>query len=118
MKYNDLCYYVSSASVDIIILGIEEYMDTHKKEIVDFVEKKISEKKYKEMKITGEIFDRLVNKLSIDMPFGPTYDMTHIILANALVCSLWCGWLSQAMVNKKEQNRLTISPAFSLEPDI
>jgi hypothetical protein len=38
------------------------------------------------------------------MPFGPRYDMTHIVLANALISSLWCDWLSQAMINKRDQS--------------
>jgi len=85
------------------MLDTEVYMDTHKKEMVDFIEKKIANNKNKEIKITGEIFDRLANQLTKEMPFGSTVDMTHIVLANALICSLWCGWLSQAMVNKKEE---------------
>jgi hypothetical protein len=84
------------------ILDIEIYMDKHAKEIVDFIEQKISEKSQKGIKITGEIPDRIINELSKEMPFGPTFDMTHIILSNALVSSLWCGWLSQTMVNRRE----------------
>ena len=72
-----------------MILNIEYYMDSRKQEIVDFAERKISEKRVKDVKITGDIFDRLVNQLSKDMPFGPRYDMTHIVLANAL--SARCG---------------------------
>jgi hypothetical protein len=87
-----------------MILDIEHYMDSRKQEIVDFAERKISEKRLKDVKITGDIFDRLVNQLSKDMPFGPRYDMTHIVLANALINSLWCGWLSQAMINKRDQS--------------
>lgn len=72
------------------ILGIEVYMDKHKDEIVDFIEKKILQKAGKDVKITGDIFDRLANQLTIEMPFGPAVDMTHRILAQALICSLWC----------------------------
>lgn len=84
------------------ILDIEIYMNKHAKEIVDFIEQKISEKSQKEIKITGEIPNRIINELSKEKPFGPTFDMTHIVLSNALVSSLWCGWLSQAMVNRRE----------------
>jgi len=37
------------------ILKIEEYMDRHAKEIVDFIEQKISEKSQRKIKITGKI---------------------------------------------------------------
>jgi hypothetical protein len=84
------------------ILDIEIYMDKHAKEMVDFIERKISEKSQREIKITGEIPDRIMNELTKEMPFGSTLDMTHIVLSNALVSSLWCGWLSQAMVNRNE----------------
>jgi hypothetical protein len=77
-------------------------MDKHAKEMVDFIERKISEKSQREIKITGEIPDRIMNELTKEMPFGSTLDMTHIVLSNALVSSLWCGWLSQAMVNRNE----------------
>jgi hypothetical protein len=84
------------------ILNIEYYMDDHAKEIVDFIEGEITENSQKNIKMTGEIPDRIINELSKEMPFGPTFDMTHIILSDALVSSLWCGWLSQSMVNKNE----------------
>ena len=56
------------------ILKIEEYMDNHAKEIVDFIERKISEKSKKDIKITGEIPNRIMNELVKEMPFGPGLD--------------------------------------------
>jgi hypothetical protein len=85
------------------ILEIELYMDKNKEEMVDYIHRKITEKKGKEVKPTDEIFDRLVNQLVREFPFGQGTDMTHIVLSNALISSLWCGWLSQAMVNIKEE---------------
>jgi hypothetical protein len=84
------------------ILNIEYYMESHAKEIVDFIEKKISEKSQKDIKITGEISDRIMNQLVQEMPFGPSLDWTHIVLSNALISSLWCGWITQSMVSRKE----------------
>jgi hypothetical protein len=84
------------------ILDIEIYMDKHAEEIVDFMEKKITEKSQKEIKITGEISDRIILELTKEMPFGPTRDWIHIVLSNALISSLWCGWISQSMVDKNE----------------
>jgi len=48
-------------NTDLMILDIEHYMDSRKQEIVDFIERRISEKRLKDVKITGDIFDRLVN---------------------------------------------------------
>jgi hypothetical protein len=86
------------------ILNIEYYMENHAEEIVDFIERKISEKSQKEIKITGEISDRIMNQLVQEMPFGRTLDWTHIVLSNALISSLWCGWITQSMVSRKNQD--------------
>jgi len=60
-------------------------MDKHAKEIVDFLEAKTVE----DCSPTGEIYDRLLSQLVNEFPFGPedgrpSYDKTHVILANAL----------------------------------
>jgi hypothetical protein len=86
------------------ILDIEIYMGKHAKEIVDFLEKKTVEDYAPDM---TEIYDKLLSELVNEFPFGPQdrkfyYDKIHVILANALTASLWCGWFSQAMVNKNE----------------
>jgi hypothetical protein len=77
-------------------------MDRHAKEIVDFIEQKISEKSQRKIKIAGKISDRILNQLVQEMPFGPTLDWTHINLSNALISSFWYGWITQSMINKKE----------------
>jgi hypothetical protein len=92
------------------IPNIEYYMDSHAKEIVDFIEQGIAKNSQKNFKIEGEITDMIMNELTNEMPFdqirsvpfGPAFDAAHITLTDALVSSLWCGWLSQSMVNKKE----------------
>jgi hypothetical protein len=84
--------------------NIELYMDKHAKEIVDFIEKEIKDNSQKVISWTGEIPDRIINELSKEMPLSPTFEMTHNMLTDALVTSLWCGWLSQSKVNKKESN--------------
>src|SRR5919106_1389775 len=87
---------------DSKILEIEYFMDSKKKEIVDFIERKTSELDKEKPIPKHEIFDEVVNVLCNDMPSGPIYDMTHILLTNALMFSLGCGWLSQSMVNEKD----------------
>ena len=79
-------------------------MDKNAKDVVDYLEDKTVE----DYDPTGEIYDRLLSKLVNEFPYGPTdgrfyYDKVHVILANALTASLWLGWLSQAMTNKKDQ---------------
>ena len=88
------------------ITDTEYFMESHREEIVDFMEKKTV------VDIaptgTGDVFEGLLNRLINEFPFGKLeaggfyYDKFHAILANALMSSFWCGWLSQAMVNKKE----------------
>jgi hypothetical protein len=87
---------------DSKILEIEYFMDSKKKEIVDFIERKTSELDKEKPIPKHEIFDEVVNVLCNDMPSGPIYYMTHILLTNALMFSLGCGWLSQSMVNEKD----------------
>jgi hypothetical protein len=91
------------------ILDIEIYMDKNAKKIVDYIEQLIAENSQKNLKISGEIPDAIMNEVtnempfgSVGVPFGPAFDATHIILTDSLVSSLWCGWLSQSMVNRNE----------------
>ena len=88
------------------IIDTESFMELHREEIVNFMEKKTV------LDITptgtGDVFEGLLNRLINEFPFGKLevggfyYDKFHAILANALMSSFWCGWLSQAFVNKKE----------------
>jgi hypothetical protein len=102
----DKDYFSESDMTKSKILHIEEWLDAHKNEIVDFVERKISEKNTRSsnLKIPYEITNRIVYQLTAEFPFGPDRDWVHYLLADALMSSVWCGWLSQAMVNKKEPN--------------
>lgn len=84
------------------IPDVEYFMDSNKKEIVGLIERKISEIEREKPKLKYEIFDELVNHLCKDMPPGPIHDTTHILLTNALIFSLGCGWLAQTGVNEKD----------------
>jgi hypothetical protein len=60
------------------ISDIELYMDKNAKDIVDFLEEKTVE----DYAPTGEIYDRLLNQLVNEFPFGledgrPYYDKVH-----------------------------------------
>jgi hypothetical protein len=86
------------------ITDIEYFMDSHREEIFDFMDKKA----FEDFAPRGEIYDGLLNQLVKEFPFrkledgGFYYDKVHVILANALMSSFWCGWVSKAMVNNQE----------------
>jgi hypothetical protein len=50
------------------IPNIEYYMDSHAKEIVDFIEQGIAKNSQKNFKIEGEITDMIMNELTNEMP--------------------------------------------------
>jgi hypothetical protein len=72
------------------MLDVEQFLDEHKRKIVDFVQPK-------------NIFDMLVNALAEQIPLGrdglKLEDKPHKELAVAMIHSMWCGWLSQAKRN-------------------
>ena len=50
-------------------------------------------------------FDNIAGELQAR--FGPQHngqrggrDQAHNVIAMAIICSMWCGWLSQAMTNR------------------
>lgn len=86
---------------ELDIPDIEHYLDLHKKEIMDFLMNKIFKDAPQRIKIIDNIFDRLVNQLTKDVPFGT---MIQFALANALIYSLWCGLQSQRLKTDKELN--------------
>jgi hypothetical protein len=90
-----------------LTISKKENIGNKEAEEPDYGEDIRNRKKISEMKSKGEepaynIFDRLVNQLCNKMPFGSTYDTTHILLTNAFMFSFGCGWLSQSMANRKE----------------
>ena len=105
-KSKDKDYFSESDIRKSKILDIEVWLDSHKDEIVDFVERRISEKskvpKGSSFKIPYKITERIVFQLTKEFPFGRGQDWIRYLLADAILSSLWCGWIAQAMVNKKE----------------
>jgi hypothetical protein len=92
------------------ITDTEYFMESHREEIVNFMEKKT----IVDIAPPGEVFEELLNRLTNEFPFGKIergglyYDKFHSILADALMSSFWCGWVSRAMVNRGE-------PKFNVE---
>jgi hypothetical protein len=81
---------------ELNILDIEHFLDSHKRDIMDHIMNKIFKDAPQKIKPTGEIFDRIVNQLMQDVPFGT---MIQFALANAVMYSLWCGYQSQILKN-------------------
>jgi hypothetical protein len=81
---------------ELNILDIEHFLDSHKKDIMDHIMNKIFKDAPQKIKPTGEIFDRIVNQLMQDVPFGT---MIQFALANAVMYSLWCRYQSQILKN-------------------
>jgi hypothetical protein len=84
------------------MIFIGEYLRSHKKEIVDFIQAN-----YIPASIIGNsTFNSLASELQRKFMHDHRghiggRDEAHNVLAMAILCSLWCGWLSQAKVNRK-----------------
>lgn len=81
---------------------IDEYLKSHRKEIVDYIQGN-----YIPANITNNTtFNNLATELQNKIVHNHKgeiggRDAAHNVLAMALLCSLWCGWLSQAKANNK-----------------
>ena len=95
------------------------FLNTHQGEIIDWINNNIKI----QFTPTNNIFDRLANQLNQEFPYGQEIDNMHRFLTNAIMCSLWCGWFSQARTNAGDTNfrseyidrfRHTIDNAFNI----
>lgn len=81
---------------ELNIPDIEQYLDIHKKQIIDSIMDRMFKGSPKKVKMVYDDFDRLVRELIKDIPFGT---MIQFALANTLLYSLWCGYQSQTLKN-------------------
>jgi hypothetical protein len=81
---------------ELNIPEIEQYLDSHKKQIIDSIMDRMFKGSPKKVKMIYDDFDRLVRELIEDIPFGT---MIQFALANTLLYSLWCGYQSQTLKN-------------------
>lgn len=95
------------------------FLDTHVEEIVSWVNNKV----ITAFTPTGEIYDRIVNQVVRDYPYGQHVDNAHRFLTSAIIGALWCGWFSQSRSNHNdpqfrreyiERFRTIISEAFEI----
>jgi hypothetical protein len=79
---------------------LEIYLNTHRNEIIDWIERNIKQ----QFTPTGQMFDRLANQITREYPYGLGIDNMHRFLTNAVMCSMWCGWFSQARTIEQDQD--------------
>ena len=84
------------------MIFIGEYLRSHKKNIVDFIQSN-----YLPASLIGnDTFNSLATELQRKFMHDHRgyiggRDEVHNVLTMAIICSLWCGWLSQARINRK-----------------
>lgn len=84
------------------MIFIGEYLRSHKKEIVDYIQGN-----YLPANIIGNsTFNNLATELQRKFMHDQNghivgRDETHNVLTMAIICSMWCGWHSQAKINRK-----------------
>ena len=76
------------------------FLKAHQEEIVNWVSNKVQT----QFKVKGNMFDRTANLVNQEYPYGEYIDIMHRLLTNAIICSLWCGWFSQARTNAQDSN--------------
>jgi hypothetical protein len=84
------------------MIFIGEYLRSHKKDIVDSIQSN-----YIPANIIGNnTFNSLATELQRKFMHDHRghiggRDEAHNVLTMAIICSMWCGWLSQAKINRK-----------------
>lgn len=83
------------------MIVIDQYLKSHKKDIVDYIQDN-----YIPDNITNNpTFHNLASELQSKFVHDHRgqvggRDQAHNVLTMAIMCSMWCGWLSQAKANK------------------
>jgi hypothetical protein len=81
--------------------SIRQFLESQREQIVDFIEQHsipdniTSETAFHN--IANELQKRFVHNHRGEIGLR---DKAHDVLAMAIICSMWCGWLSQAKTNK------------------
>ncbi|MGH9926519.1 MAG: hypothetical protein ACRD5B_14200 [Nitrososphaeraceae archaeon] len=84
------------------MIFIDEYLRSHKKDIVDSIQSN-----YIPANIIGNnTFNSLATELQRKFMHDHRghiggRDEAHNVLTMAIICSMWCGWLSQPKINRK-----------------
>jgi hypothetical protein len=82
-------------------IDLRQYLESQRQQIVDFLHQECIPDN-----LTGkQTFNNIATELQtrfVHNHRGQTggRDKAHNVLAMAIICSLWCGWLSQAKTNR------------------
>jgi hypothetical protein len=76
-------------------MDLNDYLKLNSNAIVDMVERKYVPDAFEEL--AGLLQGIFVHRHGSE---EGKRDKAHNVLAEAILCSLWCGWLSQAIANK------------------
>lgn len=84
------------------MIFISDYLQSHKKEIVDYIQGNYIPANIMGNSTFNSLATELQRKFSHDHGghIGGR-DEAHNVLTMAIICSMWCGWLSQAKVNRR-----------------
>jgi hypothetical protein len=83
--------------------SLRQLLESQREQIVDFIEQHFIPEN-----IPSEIaFQNIANELQKRFVLNHRgkiglRDKAHGVLAMAIICSMWCGWLSQAKTNRNE----------------
>jgi len=95
------------------MVNLDEYLRSHRKEIVDFINTG-----YIPEEITAQQpFNNLVTELQKVFVIEKAgikggRDQTHNVLTMVMICSLWCGWVTQAKANSRPEYLKTTPDLF------
>jgi len=82
---------------------IDQFIESNKEQLINFAERNVLPR-ISEFSTEYSVFKSLINLVAADMNFGGGVDKTHIMVASAILHSMWCGWLAQEMVDKRQPN--------------
>ena len=104
------------------MIDLHQFLESYREQIVDFIQGQYipdnitSQSTFND--IAGELQTRFVHNHRGEIGGR---DQAHNILAMAIICSMWCGWLSQAKANRNaytqewvDSFRKAITDAFEI----
>jgi hypothetical protein len=84
-----------------MVIDLHQYLESQRQQIVDFLVHECIPDNLTEKQTFNNIATELQTRFKHDHrgQIGGR-DKAHNVLAMAIICSLWCGWLSQAKTNR------------------
>lgn len=88
------------------MIRIREYLQSNREQIVKYFQDNFLPANITSNNAFDSLATELQNKF-VHNHRGQTgqRDQAHNVLAMALMCSMWCGWLSQAKANREASHK-------------